>query len=73
MKKMIVATLATALMCSSIGAASAQMTGPSGQDSMKSTDMNANAKMMKKHHRMKKHPMTKKHSMMMNKDGMGKM
>jgi hypothetical protein len=54
MRKLIVAACCAALM-GSISVASAQTTGPQGQQTLKANDsMNSNAKMMKKH-KVKKH------------------
>jgi hypothetical protein len=62
MRKILVAACCAAVM-GSISVASAQTTGPQGQQTMKSNDaMDANAKMMKK----------KKKGMMKSGDGMSK-
>jgi hypothetical protein len=75
MRKILVAACCAALM-GSISVASAQTTGPQGQQTMKSNDdMDANAKMMKKK-KMKKGMMKSGGGMskggMMDKGGMSK-
>lgn len=63
MKKILLATaFAVAMSAAATTGASAQMTGPSGRDSMKTNGMmNSNAEM--RHHRMHKMKMHKRHMM----------
>lgn len=69
MKKFILATVCVAALSAfgTVGA-SAQMTGPQGQQTM-GTGMNSNARMMHRSHRMMKRPMHRRH--MMHKRRMG--
>lgn len=66
MRKILIATCCAAFI-GGVSVASAQTTGPSGQQTMQMNDgMNSNAKMMKKKKMMKK-GMMKKDGMMMKK------
>jgi hypothetical protein len=70
MRSLILAVCCAALV-GSLSVASAQTTGPAGQEAMKANDpLNANAKTMKKKHKAKK-SMTKSDDSM-SKDGMKK-
>jgi hypothetical protein len=70
MRSLILAVCCAALV-GSMSVASAQTTGPAGQEAVKASDpMNANAKTMKKKHKTKK-TMTKSDDGM-SKDGMKK-
>ena len=75
MRKLMIAASCAALIAG-VSAASAQTTGPSSQDSMKTnSSMDSNAKMMKKKHKMKKGMMKSDDGMSkdgMSKDGMSK-